>query len=32
MKALRQLGFLELSLRPPEIPLEEDDRPRVLLR
>jgi hypothetical protein len=32
MKALRQLGFLKLSLRPPEVPLEEDHRVLALFR
>jgi hypothetical protein len=32
VKALRQLGFLELSLRPPEVPLEEDHRVLALFR
>ena len=32
MKALRQLGFLKLSLRPPEVPLEEDQRVLALFR
>jgi hypothetical protein len=32
MKALRQLGFLKLSLRPAEVPLEEDHRVLALFR
>jgi len=32
MKALRQLGFLKLSLRPPDVPLEEDHRVLALFR
>ena len=32
MKALRQLGFLKLSLRPTEVPLEEDHRVLALFR
>jgi len=32
MKALRQLGFLKLSLRPAEVPLEEDHRVLELFR
>ena len=32
MKALRQLGFLKLNLRPPEVPLEEDHRVLALFR
>ena len=32
MKALRQLGFLKLSLRPPDVPVEEDHRVLALFR
>jgi hypothetical protein len=32
MKALRQLGFLKLSLQPPEVSLEEDHRVLALFR
>jgi hypothetical protein len=32
MKALRQLGFLKLSLRPADVPLEEDHRVLALFR
>src|SRR5262249_9854968 len=32
MKALRQLGFLKLSLRPPDAPPEEDHRVLALFR
>ncbi len=32
MKALRQLGFLKLSLRPSDVPLEEDHRVLALFR
>ena len=32
MKALRQLGFLKLNLRPAEVPLEEDHRVLALFR
>jgi len=32
MKALRQLGFLKLSLQPAEVPLEEDHRVLALFR
>src|SRR5215468_399507 len=32
VKALRQLGFLKLSLRPAEVPLEEDHRVLALFR
>jgi len=32
MKALRQLGFLKLNLRPPDVPLEEDHRVLALFR
>jgi hypothetical protein len=32
MKALRQLGFLKLSLRPPDVPPEEDHRVLALFR